>query len=130
MNGLRLNFLAQRPSGLCNNLDPDYNPDMDTDCDPKVKNRLDFGGCPDHIPDEVLDNDTDLEMLTGNRKKIRFFIQITCFYFKSHFFQKILVFSRFSVYIMLYIAKIAENLSSIVGCTLHRIKVPEPVTVK
>jgi len=29
-----------------------------------------------------------------------------------------------------YIAKIAENLSSIVSCTLHRIKVPEPVTVK
>ena len=25
---------------------------------------------------------------------------------------------------------IAENLSSIVSCTLHRIKVPEPVTVK
>jgi len=29
-----------------------------------------------------------------------------------------------------YIAKIAENLSSTVSCTLHRIKVPEPVTVK
>jgi len=29
-----------------------------------------------------------------------------------------------------YIAKIAENLSSIVSCTLHRIKVPESVTVK
>jgi len=27
-------------------------------------------------------------------------------------------------------AKIAENLSSIVSCTLHRIKVPDPVTVK
>jgi len=31
---------------------------------------------------------------------------------------------------MIYIAKTAENLSSIVSCTLHRIKVPEPVTVK
>jgi len=29
-----------------------------------------------------------------------------------------------------HIAKIAENLSSIVSCTLHRIKVPEPVIVK
>jgi len=29
-----------------------------------------------------------------------------------------------------YIAKIVENLSSILSCTLHRIKIPEPVTVK
>ena len=29
-----------------------------------------------------------------------------------------------------YIAKTAENLSSIVSCVLHRIKVPEPVTEK
>jgi len=29
-----------------------------------------------------------------------------------------------------YIAKIAENVLSIVSCTLHRIKVPEPVTVE
>jgi len=32
--------------------------------------------------------------------------------------------------VSIYIAKIAENLSSIVSCKLHRIKVPEPVTVK
>jgi len=41
------------------------------------------------------------------------------------FFKKI--FRGFSLY---YAVQIAENLSSIVSCTLHRIKVPEPVTVK
>jgi len=44
-----------------------------------------------------------------------------------------LYFRDFSLYCAVkhqYIAKIAENLSSIVSCMLHEIKVREPVTVK
>jgi len=58
------------------------------------------------------------------------------FLFKSDFFiffQKNRIFTIFSLYCTVkhqYIAKIAENLSSIVSCTLHRIKVPKLVTVK
>jgi len=60
--------------------------------------------------------------------------QIFCF--KSDFlffFQKIHIFAIFSLYYAVkhqYIDKIVENLSRIVSCTLHRIKVAEPVTVK
>jgi len=69
-------------------------------------------------------------------QKIRFFDLNQIFWFKSDFFQKIRIFAFFSLYStvkhvsIIYIAKTVENLSSIVSCTLHRIKVPEPVTVK
>jgi len=42
-------------------------------------------------------------------------------------------FAIFSLYYAVkhqYVAKIMENLSSIVSCTLHRIEVLEPMTVK
>jgi len=56
--------------------------------------------------------------------KIRFF---------DFFFKKTRIFAIFSLYYAAkhqYVAKIAENLSSIVSCTLHRIEIPGPVTVK
>jgi len=46
------------------------------------------------------------------------------FYLNQIFFQKIRIFTIFSLYYAVkyqYIAQIAENLSSIVSCTLHRI---------
>jgi len=49
------------------------------------------------------------------------------------FFQKNHIFAIFRLYYAVKhqcIDKIVENISSIVSCTLHRIKVPEPVTVK
>jgi len=41
-----------------------------------------------------------------------------------------MIFSLYYAVNRQYMDKIVENLSSIVSCTLHRIKVPEPVTVK
>jgi len=59
--------------------------------------------------------------------------KIRIFYLNQFFFKNIHIFTIFSLYYAVKhqcINKIVENLSSIVSCTLHWIKVPEPVTVK